>query len=148
MISERRFLNLLERAAAELPAVAVVALTETVSAVAVEARAMIGHEHSIWPPLAESTVEEKERLGYTGHESATDPLLRTGKLRDSIEFSVDAVSLTGAVGSDDPVALYQELGTSRIPPRPFIKAAMMGSQPQAELFFGRALESVLTPKRP
>jgi phage gpG-like protein len=32
-----------------------------------------------WPPLAESTVAEKERLGFP-----SDPLVRTGNLRDSL----------------------------------------------------------------
>src|ERR1700722_3498474 len=148
MISERQFLNLLQRAERDAPAAAVVALTETVASVAVEAKAMIGHEMPTWAPLAESTVEEKERLGYTGHVSDTDPLLRTGQLRESIKFEVEAFTLTGVVGSEDPVAGYQEHGTASFPPRPIIVPAMMPSQPQAELFFGRSLIKLLTPKRP
>jgi HK97 gp10 family phage protein len=141
MINERQFLNLLERAEAGLRPAAAVALTETMASVAVEAKAYIGHEMPLWPPLAESTIRDKEQAGFP----TPAPLLRTGEMRASIEFEVDAGTLTGAVGSHDMVALYQEIGTSKIPPRPFLKTAMLASQPQAEIFFGRALETLLTP---
>ncbi len=137
MISELEFLNLLERATAESPIAAAGALTETMEALKVEAKAYIGHELPEWPPLAASTVEEKERLGYTGHVSTTDPLLRTGKMRELIEVSIEG--LTGVLGSTDPVALWQELGTARIPPRPFLSLALFHSQPIADPIFGRAL---------
>ncbi len=143
MISETQFLALLERATAETPIAAAGALTETMEALKVEARAYIGHELPEWPPLAASTVAEKERLGYVGHVSETDPLLRTGHLRESIEVSIDG--LTGVLGSTEPVALWQELGTSRIPPRPFLSLALFHSQPIAAPLFGRALMKVLTP---
>lgn len=35
-----------------------------------------------WPPLAQSTIKEKERLGY----GKAGTLVRTGKLRDSIRY--------------------------------------------------------------
>ena len=87
-----------------------------------DAKTMIGEEIREWADLAPSTVEEKQRLGYTGQVSATDPLLRTGQLRNSISSGVEGHKLV--LGSDDPVAPYQEFGTSRIPPRPFIGATM------------------------
>jgi hypothetical protein len=145
-LTVQQFINHLERAVTRAPVVAAVALTETMEAVAVEAKAYIGHEMPGWPALAPSTVAEKERLGYTGHLSPTDPLLRTGEMRESISAEVDAVTLTGVVGSTDPVAVFQELGTPHIPPRPFLSTAMFGAQPVAELFFGRAAVSLLTPK--
>ena len=89
----------------------------------------IGQEMPDWADLAPSTVEEKSRLGFTGRVSPTDPLLRTGELRASISHSVDGNKLT--LGSDDPVASYQEFGTARIPPRPFIGAAMHVFGPEA-----------------
>ena len=52
-----------------------------------------------------------------GGDHAT-PWRRTGSLQSSIEHRSDAT--TAVVGSDDPVAVAQELGTSRIPPRPFL----------------------------
>ncbi len=83
---------------------------------------MIGNGVAEWPALASSTVAEKERLGYTGRLSATDPLYRTGELRISIKCDVEGHTVR--FGSTDKVAPFQEHGTSRIPPRPFITATM------------------------
>ena len=115
--------------------------------VAATARGLIGHELPIWPPLADSTIAEKTRLGYTGRLSATDPLLRTGGMRDSI----DSVSegLTTVVGSADPKALWQEMGTHKasgaIPPRPFLATAMVQSLPRAAEILGNAAVRALSP---
>jgi phage gpG-like protein len=93
------------------------------------AQDMIGEEIPGWADLAPSTVAEKTRLGYVGRVSATDPLLRTGGLRASISYEVEGNKLV--LGSDDPVALFQEFGTSRIPPRPFIGDTMHVFHPEA-----------------
>jgi hypothetical protein len=107
----------------------------------------IGHEIPEWPPLAPSTITEKTRLGYVGHVSATDPLLRTGEMRDSIEVSVEGLEM--AVGSKEKIALYQELGTSRIPPRPFLALAAQRSLPYAADVFGEiAVRSLVPPGTP
>lgn len=71
-----------------------------------------------WAPLAQSTIEDKRDKGY----GVPKPLLREGDLRDSIEFDVQRRAVV--VGSADPVAAYQEFGTSTIPPRSFIGRAM------------------------
>ena len=86
------------------------------------AKALIGTEKEGWAALAESTVRQKQAAGQTGRVSATDPLLAKGDLRDSIGATVEGHKVT--LGSSDPVAPYQELGTPRIPPRPFISATM------------------------
>jgi hypothetical protein len=92
-----------------------------------ESRSLIGQEgvtaggHT-WAALAESTVTEKRALGYVGQVSATDPLLRRGELRSSIHHTVEENEVI--LGSDDPIAPYQEYGTARIPPRSFIEAAV------------------------
>lgn len=70
-----------------------------------------------WPELAESTQEERGRLGYTPN----DPLLRTGELQRSISHNVKDLEAT--IGSDSDIMVYQEFGTSRIPPRPVIGPA-------------------------
>lgn len=70
-----------------------------------------------WAPLAESTKADRVRLGY----SEDEPLLRTGELRDSIESEV--VGLAAIVGTKSEIGLWQEVGTDRIPPRPFIGPA-------------------------
>lgn len=113
-----------------------------------KARRYIGHEMPEWAPLAESTIAEKERLGYVGQVSATDPLLRTGEMRDSIEGVVDG--LTGVVGSDSKKALWQEFGATgvgrgragTIPPRPFIGLAMLEASEEVEPLMLAAAERI------
>lgn len=114
---------------------------------AAEAKAMIGHELEEWPDLAERTIAEKQRLGYTGQISETDPLLRTGKLRDSIkaEAAATGAGVEGVVASEDVVALYQEMGTARIPPRPFLAPAMMTAEARSHQAFGELAVELLTP---
>src|ERR1700689_3980698 len=60
-----------------------------------------------WAPLAESTKEDRLREGY----SEDNPELRTGELRDSIEYVV--VPPEVIIGSELDIALWQELGTVR-----------------------------------
>ncbi len=103
----------------------------------------IGHELPQWKPLAESTVGEKRRLGYVGHVSATDPLLRTAHLRESIKVSVQLHEV--AVGSEEKIALWQEMGTRRIPARPFMGPAMMASMDYASDLMGELVVRLLTP---
>ena len=83
-----------------------------------QAKAMIGTEMPGWEPLAPSTIDEKERLGY----GVPDPLLRTGELRGSIHHAADDHGVT--LGTDDPIAPHQEFGTGHIPPRPFIGSTL------------------------
>lgn len=70
-----------------------------------------------WAPLAESTKADRVRLGY----SEDEPLLRSGELRDSIQSEV--VGLAAIVGTKSEIGLLQEVGTSYLPPRPFIGPA-------------------------
>ena len=99
------------------------------------AQAMIGEEVREWPGLADITIQQKEALGYTGRISATDPLYRTGELRTSISYTLHGYGVT--LGSTDPIAPYQENGTSRIPPRPFISTTMFrDGKAAADLVFG------------
>jgi phage gpG-like protein len=64
-----------------------------------------------WPPLAESTIREKERLGYPD-----TPLLRTGDLRDSLidpaQAVHDATARSFTWGSDVDYAVYHQDGGS------------------------------------
>lgn len=75
-----------------------------------------------WANLAEATVDDRLRKGFT----PDDPLLRTGDLRKSITTKVDG-NVAG-IGSESPIALYQEQGTSKIPPRPFLGPAGFNSK--------------------
>lgn len=85
-----------------------------------------------WAPLAQTTVEDRVSQGY----SADEPLLRTGELRDSIDRDVTA--LEAVIGSDSDIAVYQELGTDKIPPRPFLGPAVIHNEPLIKNVLGRA----------
>lgn len=78
-----------------------------------EAKRVIGTHDYGWPPLAQSTLAKK---------SADTPLLETGEMRDSIEHNVSGSE--AHIGSNNDKALWQELGTSRIPPRSFLGGAL------------------------
>lgn len=98
----------------------------------------VGDFHA-WEQLASSTQKERSREGYTPN----DPLLRDGSmLRDSVEYSVDPLTLTAAVGSKEMVMVYQELGThvngmERIPPRPVFGPAALENGPAIAALFGK-----------
>lgn len=81
-----------------------------------EYQAQIG-EFAGWAELADSTKADRERQGFP----ADEPLLRTGHLRDSIQHMVE--DRIAQVGSNEDVAVYQELGTEKIPPRSFLGGA-------------------------
>jgi hypothetical protein len=95
-------------------------------AIATEAKSVIGTYDATptWPQLAESTQRDRERKGYAPNE----PLLRTGELRDSITWTIVS-DHEGAVGSDLDVAVFQELGTSKIPPRSFPRSSALAVAP-------------------
>ena len=106
------------------------------------AAAYIGTYQQGWPALAESTIKEKAAAGY----AVPAPLLREGEMRDSIRHEVDPILLELVVGSNDKTALFQELGTVRIPPRPFLGLALRNSLPFAEETFGKIAVKILTEK--
>lgn len=102
------------------------AIVRACKRVRTKARNLIGTPQPEWAPLKEATMADRVRRGFP----ANKPLLRTGELRDSIEWSGPAweseTTCVGYVFSNDPIAVYQELGTVSIPPRPFIGLAAMG----------------------
>lgn len=114
-----------------------------------EAKAEIGHYQdaagplAAWAPLAEATKADRTRKGYP----ADEPLLREGDLRDSIEIAVSdpgAALTEGAVGSNSDIAVYQELGTSRIPPRSFLGgAAVRKGEAVAEVLGGGVVSALV-----
>lgn len=121
----------------------------------------IGHEMPVWAPLSQATlhgfthplgfyIPGKIELGYTGHESATDPLLRKGGMRDSIMVEMEGLMV--AVGSREKVALWQELGTHNpftgpIPPRPFLALGMLHTIDYAKDLLTDTLVKLLTPPK-
>ncbi len=60
----------------------------------------------------------RQALSHLPGEDHAAPWLRAGDLRESITHQ--AIESTAVIGSNDPVAVFQELGTSTIPPRPFL----------------------------
>jgi hypothetical protein len=96
--------------------------------VAAEAKRVIGVGYETWPQLAPSTLARK---------FYNTPLLETGELRNSIEWT--ARGLHGEVGSNNDKAVWHELGTSRIPPRPFLSGAAAAMGPRIEKMAGRAV---------
>jgi phage gpG-like protein len=119
----------------ELDAVGHAAIARACEMIAAEAKRVIGTYDYGWPSLAPSTLAKK---------SADTPLLESGKMRASIEWN--ASGNTGAVGSNSDIAVYQELGTSRIPPRPFLMGAAVAMEPKIHALFKRAVMAVMLGK--
>lgn len=120
------------------------ALEEAAKVVEKEAKAVIGDYQpeagpfAAWAQLADSTLAEKEKLGYSPPDN---PLLREGNLRDSIGHVVDGHE--AAVGSNEDVAVYQELGTKSIPPRSFLGAAAVHKEAEVVEIIGAGFVSGL-----
>jgi hypothetical protein len=99
-----------------------------------EAKSVLGTYNAkpTWPQLSAATQAERERKGYAPNA----PLLRTGELRDSIEYTIIDHE-EGQVGSDLDIAVYQELGTSKVVPRPFLEPALKEMAPHIADLAGR-----------
>lgn len=142
MLTFNEWATQLERAAIraknelEIPTEAVMKATEAV------AKEVIGTYAFGWPQLSPSTQADRVSLGYPANE----PLLREGDLRASIESKAELAieGAEGVVGSHSLIALWQELGTSRIPPRSFLGGALMRAGPTIELTFGQFAMSLLS----
>lgn len=120
----------LTRLAIEMPKATHAALEDGAQMIEEEAKKSLGEYQggagpfAAWAPLAESTLADKDRKGF----DTPSPLLREGDMRDSIEHVVDGDK--AFIGSNSDVAVDQELGTSRMPPRSFLgrAAAVMGEK--------------------
>jgi hypothetical protein len=109
-----------------------------------EAKRLIGtydFANPRWPELAESTKDDRVRQGFSENE----PLLRTGELRDSIHHVV--IGDTAHVGSDNDKAVWQELGTKHIPPRTFLKGAVLNTADQIAHDIGKQVHAYLSSGR-
>jgi HK97 gp10 family phage protein len=112
-------------------------LEKTCQLIEDRAKEVIGTYIFNWPQLAQSTQEQRVALGF----SANEPLLRTGKLRDSIGHVVEGN--VGYVGTNDPIAPYQEFGTSKIPPRPFLGGALAATEGEIPKIFGSLVSAAM-----
>jgi hypothetical protein len=66
----------------------------------------------------------------------------------SYRKEVDPFDLVLVIGSPKKEALWQEEGTSRIPPRPVTEPALKNSLPFASDVFGKIAVSLLTGEKP
>src|SRR6185437_3640821 len=130
-LSLMEFAELLGTMALEVEHQNHVALEKAAKLVEKEAKNVLGSYEYGWPQLAPSTQKERERQGFAPNE----PLLRTGEMRDSIQHSADHHE--ARVGSNSDIAVYQELGTSKIPPRSFLKETMVRKIEEIEDIIGR-----------
>ncbi len=79
---------------------------------------------SLEATLADALVDEASALADAIREELATPVggphshpwLRTGALHDSVTVSTDVGE--AVIGSNDPVAFYQEHGSATLPPRP------------------------------
>lgn len=140
MISFEEFAESMQVAAARVPAEIEAVVERVAVSATIKAKSYIGVQQPEWMPLAESTMNEKARLGYGGPPDF-NPLLREGNMRDSYEPLI--LGFTGGVVSDSKTAGYQEFGTSRIPPRPVTAKAVLESMPELEAELAAAGERIL-----
>lgn len=103
-----------------------------------KARNSLGTYQTGWDPLKPETIARKA--------TGDSPLLETGEMRDSIDqrSELTGYGAEGVIFSDDMIAVYQELGTSRIPPRPFLSLALLESEPLISKLFGDFAVKLLT----
>lgn len=91
-----------------------------------------------WAPLAASTLADKARKGYP----SPSPELRTGELRDSYEMTVNFPK--AHVGSNSDIAVWQEMGTSKMPPRSIVGLAAVRKEKDVHQIIGKTVLAALT----
>jgi phage gpG-like protein len=99
-----------------------IALAKSCELLSQASKDLIGVPKDEWPPLAPSTLAHKDGVNT--------PLLETGEMRDSITWNSDAHE--GYVGSNNKKLVWNELGTSRIPPRPVLGLALTQNEHKVE----------------
>jgi hypothetical protein len=117
-------------------------MTKAARVIRDEARRVLGTYDYGWPSLAESTIERK----MTGDS----PGLETGAMRASIEYEVygERMHWNAVIGSDDPHALWFELGTIKQPPRSFLAGAATRMEPFIKHFLGHDMCRVVISHHP
>lgn len=109
------------------------AVTKAARLVRDEARRVLGTYDYGWPHLAEATIARKQ--------TGDSPGLETGAMRRSIKYSVSGSRMNwqANIGSNDPKALWFELGTVKQPPRSFLAGAAMHMQHEVHKICGHDL---------
>ena len=90
-----------------------------------------------WAELADATKDDRVRQGFPENE----PELRTGELRDSYEHTVSGHE--AEIGSNSEVAEWQELGTSKMPPRSILGSAAVRRTPDVLRILGEGYVAAL-----
>lgn len=90
----------------------------------------VGHELPAWRPLTPDYVDEKRAAGLTGRVSATDPWLLTGETLKSLGTEVHGNQVVLGAGTDQ--AVWNEIGTAKMQPRPLLALAMLNAKDFAE----------------
>ena len=116
-----------------------VALEAAAQMIEDEAKHVIGTYEFDWPQLADATQADRARKGFAPNE----PLLRTGALRDSISHEITVPGTEAIVGSTSDIAVYQELGTEHIPPRPFLLPSAIYLEKPIEEMIGTVVGSAI-----
>lgn len=114
------------------------ALEAAAKVIETEAKDVIGTYRYGWPQLAEATQAARAAAGH----SPNDPLLVKGELRESITHKV-VDSRNAYVGSNSDIAVYQELGTKKIPPRSFLLGAATHKEREVQQLMGRKVYTKL-----
>src|SRR6185437_1168565 len=78
------FVSMIPAIEADVAATGPLIVEQACKIVQARAKKTIGTDQQMWPPLAPSTIVDKARQGYP----TPAPLLRTGTMRDSIEYTV------------------------------------------------------------
>lgn len=157
MISIEEFANHLELAAKSVRPRLEIALAKIGTSTQTVAAEYIGREMPEWAPLSEATlngfrhpsgfwIPGKIELGFVGHVSATDPLLRTGANQESIGIEIEGLELI--VGSPRKEFLWMEMGTKYAPPRPSIALAMQHGIEYSADVLGETAVKLLTGAKP
>ena len=92
--------------------------------------------------LEDALNRSLEKIGERAEELAKKECpVDTGRLRDSITHTVNTEAKTVTVSSDVEYSPYVELGTSKMPPKPFLKPAMMESAKELSQILERELKN-------
>jgi phage gpG-like protein len=125
------------------------ALNEVAKIIKEDAREQIGHyqpqvgNYLAWEPLAESTEDEKARIGAPPDA----PLEREGDLKKSFR-STPVGNDEMIVGSTDPNMEWHEFGTEKMPPRSVLGPALFKNiEDIRELLALSAMDTIVSGQR-
>lgn len=99
-----------------------------------EAKRVLGTYDYGWPPLKPATIARKA--------NGDTPLLESGEMRGSIEHTVKGDM--AHIGSNNDKAVWHELGTPKVPPRPFLSGAAAAKGKEIADLLGRRAHTALT----